>query len=166
MLSTPIRPAPTDRRGLRARRAAGVAGLVLLAGCAVASTDPAPPEAATYLVVRPDELSDVEIVAEKSMPPKFSIVLERDMPTPGWTFEVDEIEVLREEGRIVARVTEIGPSGITSQVITPTELKLDLGTVPPGKWSLELRTRKDRSKPHRLEGTLTLLATHTPQPGS
>jgi hypothetical protein len=154
------RPAPTNRL----LRAACAAALAAAAGCAVASTEMPAADAATRLVVRDGEFKNVEIVAEKSLPPKFTVVLDRDMPTPGWRFEIDGIEVLHEEGRIVARVSEIGPTGITSQVITETKLRLELGVLRSGTYSLEIRLRKGTAGPYRLAGAIVLVASSAPRP--
>ena len=148
------------------RKRNGALALALMSAYGAASNGSVPADGATRLVVRPDSFGKVEIVAQKSLPPQFDVTLERDMPTPGWRFAVDGIDVLPDEGRIVARVSEIGPTGVTSQVITPIKLRLELGVVAPGTWLLEVRLRKGTSGPHRLAQAIVLLASGSAREGT
>jgi hypothetical protein len=93
---------------------------------------------------------DLEIVAAKSMPPQFQIVLTRDMPTAGWNLEVDALEVDEEARRIVARISERGPQGVSAQVVTPAKLHLEVGTLDSGPWLLEIRSRRSAEGPYGL----------------
>jgi hypothetical protein len=102
--------------------------------------------------------SDPRILVAKSMPPQFDLLLEREMPTPGWSFVVDAIELDEEGRRIVARITEVGPTGNVAQVITKTACRLGLGRLRPGSYVLELRTRRAPTDEHRLSQALVLAA--------
>ncbi len=80
------------------------------------------------------------------------------MPTPGWRFEVDSIELDEKAQQIVARVTEIRPTGMLAQVITTTHLVLPLGSIRPGRYVLVVWVRRDTGKPYRLAEALILAA--------
>ena len=123
-------------------RAMRVLAVLLLSGVGCMALDEARDRGATRLAVPDPAFRDVRIVPAKSMPPQFRVTLTRDMPTPGWKFEVDEVKVDAESGRIVARITEHAPGGIVSQVIKPTRLDVELGILPRGTYLLELWARR------------------------
>ena len=106
------------------------------------------------LIVKEAPFGDAEVVVLKSMPPQFEVVLERDMPTPGWKFDVDEISTDEETSRIVVKLTEVGPGGITAQVITRTKLKVALGTLSRGQYFLELQVRRGSGRHVPVQGFL------------
>ena len=130
-------------------------GVILVLSAATSAA--AKPATAVALLDEPD-FRKPRIVVEESDPPGFQLVLEREMPTPGWTFERDEIRIDRDEGRIVVRLTEIGPAGIVAQVITTTELRVVLGPLDAGHYVVELRTRRDPSGEHRPAAAFVLIA--------
>jgi hypothetical protein len=82
-------------------------------------------------------------------PGRFSIVLERDAPTPGWTAVVDEVGVDPERGRIHIDLTETAPSGMVAQVITPLRVEVEIEAVPEGTYVLEVRSRRTADRPFR-----------------
>ena len=84
----------------------------------------------------------------KSMPPQFTVALSREMPTAGWSFAVDTIEVDEDSRRIVAKVTQSAPKDMAAQVLTPTWLNLNVGTLAPGRYFLELFVRDDAGAKH------------------
>jgi len=125
------------------------AALACLAAClalALAGPTPGPladEQKAVAMNVPESGYRVVEVVAEKSLPPKFELVLATEMPTPGWTAAVDAVDTHADERRIVARVTLTRPGdGMHAQVITETKLRIPIGTVEPGPWFLELWTRR------------------------
>lgn len=79
--------------------------------------------------------------------PRFVALWQRQMPTPGWTFEIDDTQV--EGHRIIVRMTEVAPSGMSAQVMTRTTVKVAIGAVPRGRYVLEIQSRRDGSKPHQ-----------------
>ena len=79
--------------------------------------------------------------------PRFVAIWERRMPTPGWSFSVDDLQL--EEGRIIALVTETRPDGLMAQVMTPATVKLAIGAIPRGRYVFEIRTRNDVAKKHQ-----------------
>jgi hypothetical protein len=142
---------------MRARRALAVLPVAMLVACAAGYTkDPSRPAAALDWA-RPT-LEGAEIHVLESDPPRFELVLTREMPTPGYRFEIDSLEVDAEAGRIVAKVTDVPPDGMVAQVITPTRLRLSLGTLPVGRYVLEIRTCRGTGD-HRLLGARVLVAT-------
>lgn len=113
---------------------------------------------ATALTIAVEPYEDARVLVATSMPPQFELLMTRQMPTPGWRFVVDGVEVDDDAGRVVARVSEIGPTGNVSQVITPTECRVPLGTLAPGRYVLELWRRKGSSSPHVLAQALVVVA--------
>jgi hypothetical protein len=138
-------------------RTVALIGVALVASCAAAQGNPPGPRA-TSLVPEPPAFSDPQVLVATSMPPQFEVVLTREMPTPGFTFAVDSLEVDEQAGRIVARISEVRPQGITTQVITSTPCRLPLGTLAPGRYALEIRLRRGTTGPHVLSQALVLVA--------
>jgi hypothetical protein len=89
-----------------------------------------------------------EVVAEGTAPARFTVSLEREMPTPGWGCQVDAVETDAATGRIVVEVSEIEPTGIVTQVITKTRCRIALGTLAPGRYVLEIRGRRGTTARH------------------
>lgn len=142
---------------LVAALALGCAGVVAPGGEAGGAVPETPK--ARGLVVREARYTDPEVAVLKSLPPQFEMTLLGEMPTPGFTLEVDAVEVDDSPQRIRAMVTEHGPTGVTSQVLTKTPLRLSLGTLTPGNYILELWLRRDPTKPHTLHQVILLTAT-------
>lgn len=113
---------------------------------------------ATHLAAPGHPFGEPRIQLLESRPPQFDLVFRREMPTPGFTLHVDSIERVDDRGRIVARVTEVAPKGMVAQVITPTELRLSLGSVPQGRWVLEIHTRRGDNGVYLLADALVLVA--------
>jgi len=114
-----------------------------------AAGEPGPSaRSATSLTIAEPAFRDPQVMVATSMPPQFDLVLDRDMPTPGWSFVVDEIAVDLEQGRILAKITEVAPPGATAQVITKTACRLPLGKLPRGSYWLELWLRRGADLPH------------------
>ena len=103
---------------------------------------------ATPLTTAEPPFRDPQVMVATSMPPQFDLVLDRDMPTPGWSFVADEISIDLEHGRIVAKISEVAPQGIGAQVITKTECRVPLGNLPRGRYWLELWLRRGAGLPH------------------
>jgi len=115
-------------------------------------------EAATRVWIPETGYQRIRVVAEESKLPRFTLTLTREMPTPGWTIRIDSVDLDRQNRRITVKATEVGPDGITSQVITPTEFQIPLGTVEPGSYFLELWTRRAEERPHQPTHALILIA--------
>lgn len=111
---------------------------------------------ATRLEVAGHPFGEPRVQVLESQPPQFDLVFRREMPTPGFELRVDSIET--EGGRIVARITELAPEGMVAQVITPTELRLSLGAVAPGRYLLEIHTRRGEDGVYLLADALVLTA--------
>jgi len=139
-------------------RAMRVLAVLLLSGIGCMGGGQANDRGATRLAVPDPPFRDAQVVPAKSMPPQFRVNLTRDMPTPGWKFEVDSVEIDAELGRIVARVTEHAPGGIVSQVIKPTRLDLELGILPRGGYVLEIWVRRGADSDYRRLQAIVLVA--------
>ncbi len=105
---------------------------------------------ATALALVEATFGSPQVIVATSMPPQFEISFTRNMPTTGWDHAVDSVIVDQETRRIVAKVTEIRPSGMSAQVITPTKCSVPLGRMVPGRYLLELWVRRGADQPHTL----------------
>ena len=94
----------------------------------------------------------------ESHPVQFVIVFDREMPTPGWTSTVDSVDVDRKTGRIVVKITDQAPEGMVAQVITPTKLRIKVGSLPNGRFVLELRARRGEDGDYRPAHALVVVA--------
>ena len=130
---------------------------LLVAVCAVGAAEDATGRAMRLDVGR-GPFQNPAVVMQKSYPPKFVIVLTREMPTPGYRFDVDSLELDEERGRVVARVTEVRPEGMVAQVITKAELRLPIGSPKTGRYVLELWTRRGTEGRHQLTQAMVLVA--------
>lgn len=117
---------------------------------------------AMSLTLLPQEIRDLSVITLESMPPQFVIRGVREMPTPGWKFTLDSVDVDPALGRILVKVTDIAPTGIVPQVITPTPIDLRLGSVPVGRYVVEVRTRRERRRRHALLQAFAVEATAKP----
>ncbi len=101
---------------------------------------------ATALAVVEPTFDEPQVAIATSNPPQFEIAFAREMPSTGWSCKVDGLEVSAETaasaGRIVARITEVGPAGLSPQVITSTLCRLPLGRLERGVYVLELWVRR------------------------
>ena len=86
------------------------------------------------------------------------MVVEREMPTPGWTFDVDSVEADAEASRLTVKLTEIGPTGMVAQVLTKTKAEIPLGVVEPGTYFVEIWTRRGASGAHAPGHALIVIA--------
>jgi len=142
-------------RGLTMRMLTGsivVAGLVVIS-CSVASGGPA-----SRAWIPETRVQGAEVVADESEPTGFTLVVEQEMPTPGWTFQIDIVEVDAESLRVTVKLTEAAPGGIVAQVLTSTRIEIPLGTIEPGAYFVELWTRRDGGKPHQPSHALLMVA--------
>ena len=105
---------------------------------------------AMSLTILPAEIRDLSVIVKESNPPQFALHGVRDMPTPGWSFIVDRVEVDTREGRILVKITDVGPQGIVPQVITPTKIEMHLGKLRVGRYCVEVRTRRERRQRYVL----------------
>jgi len=131
---------------------------VLLLCLLMAQTSAGEPFATTLIVLEGGfRLSSIE---RRSGPPgSFTVVLEREMPTPGWAFGVDSLRISVAERRIVAQITATGPSRAVAQVLTPSRLELALDPLEPGRYVLEVQMRRGVTGRHRVVYAGVLQAT-------
>ena len=139
-------------------RLALLAGLALAVPASAAPPEPQTSPRASRAWVVEEEVDKIEIVAARTEPPTFTLVLVREMPTPGFTWRIDSLDVDAPNRRITARLSEIAPQGIVAQVITPTRFELPLGELAAGSYFVELWTRRDVSREHRPSHALVLEA--------
>ena len=118
-------------------RIAPLCALALLA-CA----QPAPKAAGDAAVLDP-YFDDVRVLVKESFPVQFGLALRAPMPTPGWTLTVDEVARPDAANRVRVRITAKGPDGPVIQVITPTEVHVSLGTLPPGRFLVDFDVRRE-----------------------
>jgi hypothetical protein len=120
----------------------------MLLGCAAAVHGDPEAAGATALTFIEGSFASPQVTSDPSGPGRFTVSFEREMPTPGWRFEIDAVEIDPDSGRIEARISEIAPDGITSQVLTKARCSIPLGPLPPGRFVLEIRSRRGTSAPH------------------
>ena len=130
--------------------------LLLALQPAVASGKSDAPAASSVSVVRSEAADPFKVVKRDGSPPTFTAEFTQQMPTPGWTFEVESIET--EGDRIVAKVTEIRPQGMVVQMIAPGTMTISLGSLKRGRYVLEIRSRRDRMVDHQPTFAAVLLA--------
>jgi hypothetical protein len=134
---------------------ASLAVLTTLPACSASS---AGGPAATSLRLARELFPDPQVIVATSMPPQFEVVFDREMPTPGWQFVIDSVEVDRSTRRIVASVSDIPPEGPTAQVITRTPCRVPLGHLETGHYLLEVHLRRGRTGAHTLAQAFVLVA--------
>jgi hypothetical protein len=132
--------------------------ITVLIACAAAVVVQAETPPASTLSMAEPAFRNAEVSVLEGASGKFEIVLEREMPTPGWTFTVDALEPDERSRRIVVRVTENRPEGMVAQVITPARLYLPLGPLAKGRHVLEIRLRRGGAGEHRLVQAFVLVA--------
>jgi hypothetical protein len=116
---------------------------------------PGTPYATSLSIVEPS-FHEPRVIVDPSATPRFEIVLVREMPSTGWDLSVDSVDIDEDSGRIVARITEIAPAGMSAQVITPTSCRVPLENLPRGVYALELWLRRGAGRPHALTQALVL----------
>jgi len=113
---------------------------------------------ATAVNVRASGFFNPRIVTLRSMPPQFRLTLTHEMPSAGWTFNVDDVEVNPTDKQITVRVTRHAPEGVAAQVITPVEVHIALGDLEIGQYFLELWGRDVGAASYWPEGAFVLEA--------
>jgi hypothetical protein len=121
--------------------------LVFAACPVVVGGGPEEPAAKTLTVVRPETADTFKLVQLEGTLTEFVAEWTRQMPTPGWTFEIDAVDVV--EDRIVVKLTEVRPEGMVVQMLAPGTAKIPLGSLPPGRYVLEIRSRRSPQTDHR-----------------
>jgi hypothetical protein len=113
---------------------------------------------ATKAWVAETEVEKVEVVKNDSGAAGFTLVLEKEMPTPGWTFVVDSVETDAAASRLTAKLTEVGPDGIVAQVLTSARIEIPLGSIEPGAYFVEIWTRRNTQGKHQPGLALIVVA--------
>ena len=126
---------------------------LLAVSCSVASGGPA-----ARVWVADTRIKAAEVVSDKSATATFTLVLERVMPTPGWTFKNDSVEADAASSRLTVKLTEVGPDGMVAQVLSPARIEIPLGQIEPGAYFVELWTRQSPAKPHQPGHALVVIA--------
>ncbi len=94
----------------------------------------------------------------RSDPPKFELSLKRIMPTPGWTMQVDAVEIDEDAQRIIVKVTEVRPRGAAAQVVTADRLRIKIGVIPPGQYFVEIWRRSSQNRGYDPSDSLVIAA--------
>jgi len=122
--------------------------VLVLAACPVAvGGGPEKPAAKSLTVVRSEAAEPFKLVQLEGTPPEFAAEWTQQMPTPGWTYEIDAVDIA--EDRIVVKLTEVRPEGLVVQMIAPGTAKIPLGSLQQGRYVLEIRSRRNSQKEHR-----------------
>lgn len=93
-------------------------------------------------VVDPEyTLEAIEVL--ESLPPRFELILARDMPSAGWGMQVDGVRVDVDAGWVDIRVTEVPPGGMAAAVITRVRSRVELPKpLPAGRYVLTVQARR------------------------
>jgi len=125
--------------------------------CAVLAAAPlAAAEIATSVSVPEPAFYDPVVKRADEPRSGFELQLTRDMPTPGWRFDIESVHV--DEGRIHVELSEGGPEGISAQVITRTRCTIAIGELAPGRYVLELWLPRNGTGDHYPAQVLFLQA--------
>ena len=103
--------------------------------------------ATTATLVKATVDEPIKLIRVDDNPVRFVAEWTQQMPTPGYTFELDTLNI--DGDRIVAELTEIRPTGLVVQVQVPGTAEIPLGVLPPGRYFLEIRSRRDPNGKHR-----------------
>jgi hypothetical protein len=119
-----------------------------LLSCVAGHAVTAAGQPATGLRVAEPAFYDPETVADESTPAHPRLRLTRNMPTPGWRFEIDALEIDEAARRVTVEVSEVRPEGLVAQMIAPTVLEIPLETLERGNWFVEIRLRRGPEATH------------------
>lgn len=110
------------------------------------------PTHAVSLKILADEVREFTVEVLESQPPQFVLRGVRTMPTPGWTLRVDRVDrdIDARGTRLGAYLIEIPPKGIVPQVLSPTEVRIPLGAVPPGRHLVSIFSRRQEESDYQL----------------
>ena len=128
--------------------------ILVLACVASAKADPKYAGSATPL----PGVSDVKIDVLESQPVQFVLQARIPMPTPGWELKVDQVKYDEKACIVRVNLTGKGPRGMVAQVITPTPVKIKLGTLVKGRPIVDIHVRRGAGSPYQRAGTVVLLA--------
>ncbi len=103
-------------------------------------------------------VSILRIDALESEPVQFVLHAKVEMPTPGWELKVDRVTYDEKTGIVRADLTGKGPHGMVAQVITPTPVKIKLGTLVKGRPIVDIHVRRGAGSPYKRVGAVVLLA--------
>jgi len=133
-------------------------GSMIAVGFLVASWSVTSEAAATKVWVAETGVDKVHVVKHDSGAAGFTLVLDKEMPTPGWTFVVDSVEADAAASRLTAKLTEVAPDGIVAQVLTASRIEIPLGSIEPGAYFVEIWTRRDAGGKHKPGLALVVVA--------
>lgn len=111
-----------------------------------------PPKGARHLVQMENWVRGVKIETKESAPPQFDVILKLAMPTPGWKLQVDKVEKPDTGHRIKVSITGTRPKGMMPQVITNAEVRVRLGSLPKGRYLLDVYGRHEAAGSYQRRG--------------
>lgn len=81
----------------------------------------------------------------ESHPVQLGFLMVRDMPTPGYTIEIDEAKLQADGKTVIAKMTSIPPKGAGMTVLESRDIHVNIGSIAKGSYVFELheRTSKD-----------------------
>ena len=97
--------------------------------------------------VAPGVAEPLRLERVEGEPARFVAEWTHTMPTPGWTFVLDAMEI--DGNRIVVRLTGIRAEGMLPQVEAPATAAIPLGALERGRYFLEIELRLDKLRDHR-----------------
>jgi len=142
---------------MNARTIVGLASTLVLA--AVTPSAGSGDGSATRLKVAEQEVAVDEIRVLESLPPQFEVVLQKRMPSAGWSLTATDVHVDPETRTVRVTITEDPPKGMAAQVISAVRVGANLGSLEPGRWLLEIWTRRGAEGRPRRAHAVVLQAT-------
>lgn len=114
--------------------------------------EPGPlPKHAGRLQIVDSSIQGLELVGLSTSPPQFVLRGTREMPTPGWTFHIDDVRVDSQLSRVAVKLTEVPPAdGAATSATDPAPLSVQLGTLRAGRYVVEISSRRSPSEGYRL----------------
>lgn len=98
-------------------------------------------------VLAPGVAEPLKIELVEGEPARFVAKWTHTMPTPGWTFDLDGLDI--DGDRIVIELTANRPGGMVAQVEAPATAAIPLGALERGRYFLEIELRLDKLRDHR-----------------
>jgi len=115
--------------------------------CLVLLATPAALPVTALTIVDSEVAEPLKLTRIEGSPVRFAAEWTHTMPTPGWTFELDDTSV--EDDRLRIDLTAIRPTGMVAQVEAPARVTIELGSLPRGRYFLEIRVRRGATQVHR-----------------
>jgi len=124
---------------------------LVLAGLAAAK---AGPDAASRAQIVPFPFQNAVLIEKSACPVTWDLALTIEMPNPGWKLAFDGITAPDGDRRRIVRLTATPSEGLWPAVMTPTTVKVPLGSMKKGTDLLDVQQRDGAGAPYQRLGAL------------